>query len=76
MKPDQIPWEIFYPFSSWSIIKEVNSFIQFSKVFFCKVVKPTPTLVLHVLCFNKKKRNKDKKERKKEKKKRKKTKER
>ena len=59
----------------------MSSFIQFSKGFFCKVVKPTPTLVLHVLCFNKKKRKetkirkkekerKKKKERKKEKKER------
>ena len=45
--------------------------------FFCKVVKPTPTLVLHVLCFNKTKKRKIKirkkeKERNKERKKKKK----
>ena len=41
------------------------------KGFFCKVVKPTPTLVLHVLCFDKTKKRKGKeiKIRKKEKKK-------
>ena len=40
---------------------------NFQGFFFCKVVKPTPTLVLHVLCFNKTKKRKEIKIRKKEK---------
>ena len=31
---------------------------------FCKIVKPNPTLVLHVLCFNIQKRGKKRKEKK------------
>ena len=35
--------------------------IKISKGVFCKVVKPTPTLVLHVLCFDKTKKDKENK---------------